>query len=201
MLSIFLNIGAGEKLMGIRQFGEFSGEEQDYVVFNTDVEYVQVSRILKDSGLSDQEIRDLFGRKSLKDIIASLPEGHKQTVKDAEKKLNRLEDRTNFEYGSATHILLQDATVEIIFSLSPFNYKPLNPETHRVLKTDGIVVVGGNKSNKFWKNPFEENCQALFEKLDFFPVQVRNILDKIGSQTTHGQAVKNIDYTAYIKRV
>src|SRR5260370_21244690 len=187
---------ATEKI-SIRVFGEYSSEEHDYVVFNMDSGHEQVSKILQNRGMSPQQIKKLFEKTPLAEIIARFISDEKARFDAAASQLNK---DANFEYSPAEHIMLQDSTVEMVFSLSPYGYHPLNKEIHRVLKKDGIVVVGGNDRNPFANNPFAEGCKDDFEKLDFMVPIVKRILKKIGSQTTHGNPVKEMIYTAYIKK-
>lgn len=162
MTGVFLNLGAGRKLMGARAFGEFSGEASDYVVINTDISDHRDEREKADSSIV-------------------------------------------FRQASADSLWLQDEAVDIVFAISPYGYYPLNKEVHRVLKDDGVVVVVGQAQNKYYKKPFDpqwDGAQASFVKLEFFPPVIKNIILKMGSQTTHGHAINpdTMNFDAYMKK-
>lgn len=197
MLNIFLNIGAGGKMMGTRHFGQFAAEEHDYVIFNMDSGHEQVSQILQGRGKTPPEIKALFSNgQPLASLVATFTQEERAKY-DAGPR--NPDVSSNFEYGTAECIMLQDATVEMIFSISPYGYKPLNLETHRVLKRDGIVIVGGTKNNPFSKTPKTEDSVNLFALLEHFPPQVKAILEKMGSANTHNGQLKGMEYAAYIK--
>lgn len=199
MLGIFLNIGAGSKLMGTRAFGQFAGEEHDYVIFNMDSGHEKVSKLLQGKGWTANAIKTAFGERQLNQIIAEELDDAERNELGAHAKSLSASDN-NFEYSPADCIMLQDLTVEMIFAISPYGYKPLNKETHRVLKREGIVVVAGTSNNPFYKVPHEQADAELFTELAVFPPVVKRVIEKVGSQTTHGADISSrLEYKAFMK--
>ena len=184
-------------MMGTRQFGDFSGDKHDYVVLNMDSGHEKVSAILQEGGENPQVLKQRFIKEKLPDIVKDFSPPQHQALLEHEKELSK---HANFEYSPADYIMLQDSTVEMIFAMSPYQYKALNRETYRVLKSDGIVVVAGTPKNTFFSDPFDDDVRDAFTLLDFFPPVVKNILMKVGSQTTHGVDIShNLEFRAYIK--
>ncbi|APR81266.1 Hypothetical protein A7982_06613 [Minicystis rosea] len=109
----------------------------------------------------------------------------------------------NIEYANATEQLdFEDRSVDVIVSVSPYGFPLINPETKRVLKRGGHIIVAGSQRNKFvakdsslfqsgfdrtWLEEIARDQSLVSMKLFFF------IENYYKSQTSHGEHATKID--------
>jgi hypothetical protein len=229
-LKIIANVGAGDKLMPIDHFGKHD-EVAPYAVFNFDsghmivsnvlqtmefdelLDFVkvvfkgstEVNKILSTRRKADWEaylVKELFDNFPLLTIKQALPNSMLNEVLRLERGPRGKWD-PNFEIAAADYVEIEPGCVDVLYSISPFGYQPVNAETSRMLKRGGVLIIVANHGNNFAKKPVQGELEALsMEEID--PKEIEGLLLEkafsMGSVTTHGSETK-LDLVRVFKKL